>query len=153
MAEKVILDFDPTESEFATYLFENRDSIENRYFTEGENSESKFLRDCEDLLNKENTKTPLVVALVQGPLNSVVVNYYRAVGPFVPKGSKLNAKVFFEDLERFLAEDIKKTKESTLSAELNPFIRKIAAFLVNATKNALEKKYGAEFEKKANIEK
>ena len=145
MAE-VVVDFNPAESAFAKNLYDNREKNDEnkRYLAKGVNTEDIFLKEAETLLNKTDDY-PLVVALAIGPLNVLVVNYYKSVCNFIPKGYKINTKAFLEDFETFLKEDIQKTKLST--TKMNPYVKGITRYLASATNGILEQNYGNVFEK------
>ncbi|MBR1988087.1 MAG: hypothetical protein IKA36_03500 [Clostridia bacterium] len=148
MAE-VVLDFNPTESQFATELYNNQDKIKNRYYIKGENTERLFLDEVVQYVKKNYDDIPLVVAVANGPLNTILSRYYQKVSFFIPKGYKINAEILIRDLNRFLGEDILKTSKST--TKYNPFLAGITAYLTDVTNDSLTEAYGNLFEKNNEV--
>ncbi len=148
MAE-VVLEFNPTESQFATELYKNQDKIKNRYFTKGENTERLFLDEVVQYVKKNYDDIPLVVAVANGPLNTILVRYYQKVSFFIPKGYKINAEILIRDLNRFLSEDLIKTSKST--TKYNPFLAGITEYMTDITNDSLTEAYGSLFEKNNEV--
>lgn len=145
MAKNINIDFDPTKSTFATKIYENRDKIENRYFIKGESKETIFLHEAADRLNSSNDEDfPLTFSLVNNRiLNKLLIRYFFAVNPFIPKGMKINVDIFLRDFETFLSENKEKTRLSTI--EITPFVDEIIIFMASTTNNLLEQQYGKMF--------
>ena len=144
MAE-VVLDFNPTKSEFATELYNNQDKLKSRYFIKGVNNEDLFLDEVLAYLKKNYDDIPLVIAVANGPLNTILVRYYQKVSLFIPKGYKINVDIFIRDLNKFLGEDLLRTSKST--TKYTTFLAGITEFMTNITNESLIEAYGDIFDK------